>query len=86
MRSLFLKLGILCAFAFAVIYAFGAFLTPLWQRFADPVHAQNSARLYLLIGAAAFTGLYLIKKTTTLLVLLALVFLLFLLYYFDVFH
>lgn len=86
MRKLFLKLGIGCALAFACVYAFGDFLAPLWQKCADPVRAQNSTRLYLLIGAAAFSGLYLIKKAATLLVLLVLVLLIFLLYYFDVFH
>ena len=86
MRKLFLRLGMLCAFAFALVYAFGAFLTPLWQKFDDPVHAQNSVRLYLLLGAATFTGLYLIKKLTGLVIVLLLAILLFLFFYFDVFH
>ena len=86
MRKILLKLGILCTLILAVIYAFGAYLTPLWQKFGDPIHAQNKARLFLLIGALVFFGLHFIRKMTFLLVLLLLALLLFLLYYFDVFQ
>ena len=84
MRKLSLTLSVLCTLALAFVYAFGAYLTWFWQKFGDASQVRTDVRMYLLIGAIFFAGLYLARKMIGIILLILAVVLLVLFFQFDI--
>ena len=86
MRRVLLKLGIISALLFVIIFIFGGQLAPLFEKLGHPAEVQNTVLSYLLLIAVACAGLYFLKPLIGIFILLLLVLLLFMLFQMDVIH